>query len=124
MIWPCGTRDIATGTIGDQGSLPANDTTTLNVPVKVPHSVMVSLVTDIGEDWDMDYKLDLGITINLPVIGGFTIPIHTQGEIKLPTLSNLWNAEEYFPSEGETKFPSLSELGKSNFPWVSSLCST
>ena len=124
MIWPCGTRVIATGTIGDQGSLPENDTTTLNVPVKVPHSVMVSLVTDIGEDWDMDYKLDLGITIDLPVIGGFTIPIHTQGEIKLPTLSNLWNAEEYFPSEGETKFPSLSELGKSNFPWVSSLCST
>ncbi|CAK7348808.1 unnamed protein product [Dovyalis caffra] len=82
-------RVIASGTIPDPGSLKANDTTMLDVPVKVPHSVLVSLVKDIGRDWDIDYALELGLTIDLPVIGNFTIPLSSKGEIKLPTLSDL-----------------------------------
>ncbi|KAJ8900438.1 hypothetical protein K2173_025215 [Erythroxylum novogranatense] len=82
-------REIASGTIPDPGSLKGNDTTNLDVPVKVPHSILVSLVRDIGADWDVDYELELGLTIDLPVIGNFTIPISSNGEIKLPTLSDL-----------------------------------
>ncbi|KAJ8748929.1 hypothetical protein K2173_013365 [Erythroxylum novogranatense] len=82
-------RVIASGTIPDPGSLKGNDTTMLDVPVKVPHSILVSLVRDIGADWDIDYELVLGLTIDLPVIGNFTIPLSRKGEIKLPTLSDL-----------------------------------
>ena len=83
-------RVIASGTIPDPGSLKASDTTLLEVPVKVPHSVLVSLARDIGADWDIDYELELGLTIDLPIIGNFTIPLSSKGEIKLPSISDIF----------------------------------
>jgi hypothetical protein len=76
--------------VPDPGSLKANDTTLLEVPVKVPHSVLVSLARDIGADWDIDYELEVGLTIDLPIIGDFTIPLSTKGEIKLPSISDIF----------------------------------
>jgi len=62
----------------------------LDVPVKVPHSILLSLAKDIGADWDIDYQLDIGLVIDLPVIGNFTIPLSQKGEIKLPTLTDMF----------------------------------
>ncbi|GAV63741.1 LEA_2 domain-containing protein [Cephalotus follicularis] len=83
-------RGIASGTIPDPGSLKGNDKTMLEVPVKVPYGILVSLAKDIGAYWDIDYELELGLTIDLPVIGNFTIPLSQKGEIKLPTLSDIF----------------------------------
>ena len=83
-------RVIASGNMEDPGSLPGNQTTVLEVPVKVLHSVVVSLVRDISADWDIDYQLDLGLVIDLPVIGDITIPLSRKGEIKLPSLSDVF----------------------------------
>ena len=66
----------------DQGSLLGNKTTVLEVPVKVPHRVVVSLVRDIDADWDIDYQLDFVLIIDLP--------LSKKGEIKLPSLSDLF----------------------------------
>ncbi|MCD7455592.1 hypothetical protein HAX54_028757 [Datura stramonium] len=90
----CSGRVIVSGTIPDPGNIKANDTTMLDVPVKVPHSMLVSLGKDIGADWDIDYTLELGLTIDLPVIGNFTIPLSHSGEIKLPSLSDLWKGDK------------------------------
>jgi LEA14-like dessication related protein len=81
---------IASGTVPDPGSLKASDTTLLQVPVKVPHSVLMSLAKDIGADRDIDYELEVGLTIDLPIIGNFTIPLSTKGEIKLPSVSDIF----------------------------------
>ncbi|KAD4982726.1 hypothetical protein R6Q59_002353 [Mikania micrantha] len=85
-------RVIAEGTIPDPGSLKANDDTMLDVGVKVPHSVLVSLGKDIGADWDIDYELDIILTVDLPIFGNFSIPVNSKGEIKLPTLSSLFGS--------------------------------
>ncbi|KAE8021680.1 hypothetical protein FH972_007551 [Carpinus fangiana] len=58
--------------------------------LEVPHSVLVSLAKDIGADRDIDYELELGLTIDLPVIGNFAIPLSTKGEIKLPSISDIF----------------------------------
>ncbi|KAL8472588.1 hypothetical protein ACS0TY_029695 [Phlomoides rotata] len=52
-------RQIVSGSIPDPESLKSNDTTLLEVTVKVSHSAVVSLVHDIGGDWDIDYLLEL-----------------------------------------------------------------
>ncbi|CAN4111527.1 unnamed protein product [Withania somnifera] len=99
-------RTIASGRIPDPGNIKANDSTMLDVPVKVPHSVLVSLVRDIGGDWDVDYTLELGLIIDLPVIGNITLPLSYSGEYKLPTLSDLWKGgkeEEKNEKEEEEK---------------------
>ncbi|GAB4861668.1 hypothetical protein Ancab_036921 [Ancistrocladus abbreviatus] len=82
-------RVILSGNMPDPGSLPGNETTRLEVPMKVPHSILVNLIRDIGADWDIDYEVDLGLTIDLPIIGNFTIPLSTKGEYKLPTLADM-----------------------------------
>lgn len=81
-----GEREIVSGTIPDPGSLKAKDTTMVDVHVKVPYNILVSLAKDIGADWDIDYQLDVGLVIDLPVVGNFTIPLSHKGEIKLPKL--------------------------------------
>lgn len=86
-------RIVATGTIPDPGSLKAKTTTLVDVPAKVPHSAILSLVRDIATDWDIDYTLELGFIIDLPVFGNFTIPLTYSGEYKLPTLSDLWRGD-------------------------------
>uniref|UniRef100_A0A1J3IG66 Desiccation-related protein n=1 Tax=Noccaea caerulescens TaxID=107243 RepID=A0A1J3IG66_NOCCA len=83
-------RTIASGTIPDPGSLVGNGTTVLDVPVKVAYSIAVSLMTDVATDWDIDYQLDIGLTFDIPVIGDITLPISTQGEIKLPSLRDFF----------------------------------
>ncbi|XP_059457488.1 desiccation protectant protein Lea14 homolog [Corylus avellana] len=85
-----GGRVIGSGKMADPGDLKASDTTLMDVPVKVPHNVLVSLAKDIGADRDIDYELELGLTIDLPVIGNFTIPLSTKGEIKLPSISDIF----------------------------------
>ncbi|KAK4266917.1 hypothetical protein QN277_023775 [Acacia crassicarpa] len=83
-------REIASGVIPDPGSLKAKGSTVVEVPVKVAHSILLSLGRDVAKDWDIDYKLDLVFIIDLPVIGNINIPVSQQGEIKLPTLSDLF----------------------------------
>ncbi|KAF2565378.1 hypothetical protein F2Q68_00023734 [Brassica cretica] len=84
------TRTIASGTIPDPGSLVGKGTTVLDVPVKVAYGIAVSLMKDIGTDWDIDYQLDIGLTIDIPVVGDITIPVSTKGEIKLPSLRDFF----------------------------------
>lgn len=63
----------------------------LEVAIKVAHSMLVSLMKDIGADWDIDYLLELGLVVDLPVVGNFTIPLSHKGEMKLPNLKEmLW----------------------------------
>lgn len=85
-----GNRVIVSGSMPDPGSLTASDTTMLEVPVKVPHDVLISLARDIGADWDIDYELEIGLTVDLPIIGDFTIPLSHKGEVKLPTLKDIF----------------------------------
>ncbi|CAO2170690.1 unnamed protein product [Urochloa humidicola] len=81
---------IASGTMADPGWIAASGSTKLELPVKVPYDFIVTLMKDLGGDWDIDYVLEVGLTIDLPVIGTFTIPLTTEGEIKLPTFRDFF----------------------------------
>jgi hypothetical protein len=82
-------RVIASGTMPDPGWIAASGSTKLDLPVKVPYDFIVSLMKDLGGDWDIDYMMEVGLTVDLPAIGAFTIPLTTEGEIKLPTFRDL-----------------------------------
>lgn len=83
-------RAITSGKIEDPGSLKANDKTVLEVTVKVPHNALLSIVKDMAKDFDIDYELDLGLIVDLPLFGNLTIPLSRKGEIKIPVLSDLF----------------------------------
>ncbi|XP_062226914.1 late embryogenesis abundant protein Lea14-A-like [Phragmites australis] len=83
-------REVASGTMPDPGSLAASATTRLHVPVKVPYDLLLSLAKDAGRDWDIDYEMRVGLTVDLPILGNFTLPLTKSGELKLPTLSGIF----------------------------------
>ncbi|KAJ1687995.1 hypothetical protein LUZ63_019385 [Rhynchospora breviuscula] len=83
-------RVIASGTMPDPGWIAASGLTKLELPMKVPYDFLISLVKDVGRDWDIDYLLEVGLTVDLPVVGQFTIPLSTKGEFKLPTLADFF----------------------------------
>lgn len=86
----CAGREVASGTMPDPGWIAASGTTSLEIPAKVPYDFLVSIVKDVGRDWDLDYELIVGLTVDLPIVGNFTIPLSTSGEFKLPTLKDLF----------------------------------
>lgn len=98
-----GGNEIASGTIPDPGSLAASDKTMLDVTVKLPHSAVVSLMKDVGCDWDIDYVLDLGLIIDLPAVGNFTVPVSFKGVFKLPTLREMIMGKSDEKDEKEDK---------------------
>ncbi|KAF9597246.1 hypothetical protein IFM89_016387 [Coptis chinensis] len=81
---------IASGKIADPGSIVAEGVTMLDVEMKVPYSVLADIARDIGSDWDVDYHLEVKFTVDLPIIGNFTIPLEKKGEFKLPSFSDLF----------------------------------
>ncbi|CAI9292118.1 unnamed protein product [Lactuca saligna] len=79
---------IANGTIPDIGSLKAKGDTILYAEINLPHGALVTLVQDITDDWDIDYELDATLVID--IICDINIPISSNGEIKLPTIVDLF----------------------------------
>jgi hypothetical protein len=68
---------IAWGAMPDPGWIAASGSTKLELPMKLPYDFTVTLVKDLGRDWDIDYVLEMARTIDLPVAGNFTIPLAT-----------------------------------------------
>lgn len=79
---------IANGTIPDIGSLKAKGDTILYAEINLPHGALVTLVQDITDDWDIDYELDATLVIDF--ICDINIPITSNGEIKLPSVVDLF----------------------------------
>ncbi|CAM0878748.1 unnamed protein product [Alopecurus aequalis] len=91
----CGGKEVASGTIPDPGWIEDDsEVTKLEVPIKLPYNFLITLIKDLGRDWDIDYVLDVGLIIDLPVIGNFTIPLSTSGEFKLPTLGDFFGGSK------------------------------
>lgn len=83
-------REIASGTMPDPGSIAAKETTELEIPLKVPYDFLMSIMKDVGRDWDVDYEMQVGLTVDLPIVGNLTLPVSKKGELKLPTLSDVF----------------------------------
>ncbi|KAI3905511.1 hypothetical protein MKX01_038401 [Papaver californicum] len=104
---------ILTGKVPDPGNLKAKGITLLEVDVKVPYSILLSVVKDVSTDWDLDYELLLGLIIDLPLIGNITIPLSQKGEFKLPSITDFFRGRgggEATEEEAKEKV-STSEVG-------------
>ncbi|KAL3700730.1 hypothetical protein R1sor_018752 [Riccia sorocarpa] len=83
-------REIGSGQLTDPGDIKANGQTKIDLPTTVPYDFLWNLMKDVGSDWDIDYKFEVGAEFKLPIIGKFTIPLSTTGTMKLPTLSDMF----------------------------------
>ncbi|XP_034709727.1 desiccation protectant protein Lea14 homolog [Vitis riparia] len=64
--------------------LPGSEDTVLEVPIRVAHNQLMTLLEDNGGAQDKIYQLDLAVTVDLPLYKGHRIPLDWKGEIKIP----------------------------------------
>lgn len=64
--------------------LPGSEDTVLEVPIRVAHNQLMTLLEDIGGARDKIYQLDLAVTVDLLLYNGRRIPLAWEGEIKMP----------------------------------------
>ncbi|BBM99708.1 protein MpLEA-like4 [Marchantia polymorpha subsp. ruderalis] len=83
-------REIGSGQLTDPGDIKALDKTNIELPTVVPYDFLWNLMKDVGADWDIDYKFEVGVQFKLPIVGKFTLPLETSGTMKLPTLSDMF----------------------------------
>ncbi|KAI3913467.1 hypothetical protein MKW98_003946 [Papaver atlanticum] len=78
-----GDRKKVNGILQDQGKLKTKTENLLDVRVKVP----LSSLTRPGNDHmaDIDYRLGMNITIDIPVIGHVIIPVSGRGKFRRPS---------------------------------------
>jgi LEA14-like dessication related protein len=65
-------------------TIPANQTGSLSVPVRVPFAELFGLASDLQLGSTIGYHADLGLRVKTPVAGEISLPLDADGEIKLP----------------------------------------
>lgn len=85
-----GEKIIASGTIADPGSIMSKEKTAFNIPIKVPYDFMLSIMKDLGKDGDLDYQWEVCLTMHLPIVGKFTLPLSKDGSLKMPSISDIF----------------------------------
>ncbi|XP_021906281.1 uncharacterized protein LOC110820945 [Carica papaya] len=80
-----GGREVSAGAVNSE-ALEASDKTNLEFILKVPYDIVISIIRDVGSDWDVDYEIHVHLTFHVPIISHITIPLSKTGEIKLPKL--------------------------------------
>jgi LEA14-like dessication related protein len=91
---PLGNVDYALSTEGAeflagradlQGSIPAGETKTLQLPVDVPYVELYQAVRSAMGKSEIPYLAELGLSVDAPVLGTLRLPARTQGTLALPT---------------------------------------
>ncbi len=84
-----GTKPLLSGTAEVAGSIPAKSSKTLSLPAKVSYLDLVNAFKGIKPGSSIPYKAQLGLFMDTPVTQNLRLPIAKEGQLKVPTLSDL-----------------------------------
>ncbi|MDP6636408.1 MAG: LEA type 2 family protein [Phycisphaerae bacterium] len=97
---PLGNLDYALASRGQQfmsgksmmqGVIPANDSKTLGVPIKVDFLKLISAVKGARPGASIPYKADMGLSVDVPIMGSLRVPMSKEGSLEIPSQSSLLN---------------------------------
>jgi LEA14-like dessication related protein len=71
-----------------QGSIPADSTRTVQLPIDVPYVEVYQAVRGAMGKSEIRYLAELGLSVDAPVVGRLRLPTSKEGQIKLPTASD------------------------------------
>ncbi len=77
-----------------EGSVPANGSTVLAVPVTIPYRQLMNAVDGVKAGSTVPYTADLGLLVDVPALGDMRLPMSTEGEIVIPTLPGIMDRIE------------------------------
>jgi hypothetical protein len=74
-----------------QGTIPANGSKTLGVPIKVNFLKLMSAVKGARPGASIPYKADMGLSVDVPIMGALRVPMTQEGNLDIPTQASLKN---------------------------------
>jgi len=75
-----------------QGTIPAGSSKTLTIPVGIDYRRLLSAVEGTRPGGTVPYTADLGLSVDTPVLGRLRIPMSREGELPIPSASELLEA--------------------------------
>jgi LEA14-like dessication related protein len=77
------------GTAADLGTVPAGASKTLEVPVQLSYIELIRAVKEVRPGSTVPYQADLGLSMELPMMGSHRVPMSRDGQLTVPTTSSL-----------------------------------
>jgi len=108
-----------TGKADLQGTVPAQGTKTLAVPVAVSYLEMLKVLKDIRPGAVVPYAAELGLSVNVPGAGPLRLPLKKEGEMPVPTAPEVqvtelkWDTLGLDKASGHAK---LNVVNRNQFP--------
>ncbi len=73
------------------GTVPANGSKVLSLPIKVSFLELFNAVQGIKGKTEIPYTASLGLGVNAPLLGEMRLPMEKKSVLKLPTTQSLIN---------------------------------
>ena len=98
VVLPMGNVDYAlssggarflTGKADAQGTVPAGSTKSFGLPVRISYVELLNAVKEARPGATIPYTADFGLSVNLPALGPYRVPMSKTGELAIPSTSSL-----------------------------------
>jgi LEA14-like dessication related protein len=82
-------QQFLTGKADVQGTVPAKGSKTLAIPVQIRYLGLINAVKGARPGATIPYKADLGLSVDVPVLGPLRVPMSKEGELSIPSAPDL-----------------------------------
>jgi LEA14-like dessication related protein len=76
------------------GTVPANGTKMLSLPVKVSYLDVVNAFKGVRPGSKIPYQADVGLSVNAPALGVLRLPLNKTGELDVPAIPKVSDIEK------------------------------
>jgi LEA14-like dessication related protein len=72
-----------------QGEIPAQSSRPYAIPVRISYTELINALEEARPGATIPYKADMGLSVDLPVLGSSRLPMVHEGQITIPTTNSL-----------------------------------
>lgn len=84
-----GEDELFSGEADISGSIPAKDSKTLSLPVKITYLQVIKAFKGVRPGSQIPYKAAAGVTLDTPALGKLRIPLNREGQLNVPEIPNI-----------------------------------
>jgi LEA14-like dessication related protein len=84
-------QQFLSGQADMQGTIPAQASKTLSVPLKINFLKLIGAVKGARPGASIPYKADMGLSVKAPLMGALRVPMSKEGNLDIPSQSGLLN---------------------------------
>jgi LEA14-like dessication related protein len=82
-------QQFLTGKADVQGAVPAGGSKTLGIPVRISYLGLINAVKGARPGATVPYKADMGLSVDVPILGTLRVPMSKEGSLSIPSAPGL-----------------------------------